>query len=343
MRKGKNISKEQVIAYSDCNHRIIIPLHIPKEDGYYKQSYEIFEMTLESLIKTSLFHAKISVISDACCSSVNSKLYELYEHNQIDELILEHDNIGKVNAILKVLRSTTEPFVTITDADVLFLNNWDAHVFEVFKKFPKAAVVSPTPIFRNHMNYTANIWIDHFFSKRIQFKPVKNPVALERFAQSLGWTSLEQRFKDVIVTLQSFDDSLTAVVGATHFVATYKRAYLKNIPGDASNFKLGGSSEGLYLDQPPYIEDGYRLSTYDNYAYHMGNHLEDWLQEEFRSLHTTDSKKNIALNQPQIIGKSFVKKVVEKLFLRAISNRNNYNYLLRKKGLPKEKIKTFWY
>lgn len=343
MRKGENKSKEQKILQDNCNHRVIMPLHIPNELDYYSQAFEIFEMAILSLKKTSSYNYKLSIIGDNCCEAVNVKLHQLFLEDTIDELILENHNIGKINAILKVLNTVNEDFVTITDADVLFLSDWDEEIFKIFKNFPKAAVVSPTPVFRKQMSYTANIWVDNFFSKKLQFRKVKNPDALEKFAQSLGWTSLENRFKDVIVTLESHDKSTIAVVGAPHFVATYRKEYLRKRPENNAFFKLGGNSEGQYLDKPPFKADGYRLATYDNYAYHMGNKIDSWLSDEYESLLEKDIKKNINL-KPSINPKKLIfKKLIEKLFLKLISNRKYYNYILRKKGLTSEQLKSFWY
>lgn len=343
MRNENNISKEQLISKDPCNHRIIMPLHIPHEEGYYSEAFQIFEMSLISLKKTTIYSCKISVISDACCETVNVRLHKLFVENEIDELILESQNVGKINSILKVLRTVNENFVTITDSDVLFLNNWDKEVFTIFRKFPKAAVVSPTPIFRNHMNYTANIWIDNLFSKRLMFRDVKNPKAMERFAQSLGWNSLENRFKDLIVTIKSRDNSTLAVVGATHFVATYNTKYLKNISKENTMFKLGGTSEIYYLDRPPFEADGYRLTTYDNFAYHIGNQLEIWINEVFNSLQDIQVKQDLKLPTLKKYSKNLLKKISEKLFLRLIAFRFIYNYILKNKGLNNEKLKSFWY
>jgi hypothetical protein len=283
------------------------------------------------------------VISDNCCVSVNGKLQQLFQENSIDELILEKENIGKINAILKVLRTSEETYITIADADVLFLNHWDKEVFAIFNKFPKAAAVSPTPIFRNQMNFTANIWIDYLFSDKLKFRNVKNPMALEKFAQSLGWNSLEPRFKDVIMTLESQDKSTIAVVGATHFVATYNTTFLKNLPKENSVFKLGGNSEGLYLDKPPFDLDGYRLTTYDNFAYHMGNTLENGMELHFNSLDSIERRQDIKEYESSKPSRNFIKIAFVRLFLKIISNRKFYNYLLVKKGLSKEKLKRFWY
>jgi hypothetical protein len=53
-------------------------------------------------------------------------------------LIIEKDLIGKINSILKVLRTAEERLITITDADVLFVNGWEQAVLNVFEAFPKA-------------------------------------------------------------------------------------------------------------------------------------------------------------------------------------------------------------
>jgi len=339
MRKGKNSSKEAVIKTSHVNHRVLIPLYIPFEEAYYLEAFSIFEMCLNSLHNTSTYQFNITVISDGCCETVNDKLYKLFQNNKINELIIEKDNIGKLNAILKVLRSVNEEFVTITDADILFLNDWDKNVFKIFQTFKKAAVVSPIPVFRKQLSYTGNIWLDALFSKKMKFKPVKNPEALERFAKSLGWPYLEDKYKDVIMTLE--ENNVTAVVSAAHCVATYNTSYLKNIPKENTIYKLGGNSEGKYLDNPPYKEDGYRLSTYDNFAYHIGNKKESWLTDIYKSQKADKAKimlPKIEVSEPK---DKPIKSVFIKLFLKSLKIESVYDYFLLKKGLDKEKLKGF--
>ncbi len=339
MRKGINSSKEALIKSSKINHRVLIPLYIPFEKEYYKDAFSIFEMCLNSLLNTSVYALNVTVISDGCCDTVNEKLFKLYQNNKINELIIEKDNIGKLNAILKGLRSVNERFVTITDADILFLKNWDKSVFNIFSTFKKAAVVSPIPVFRKQLSYTGNIWLDLFFSKKMEFRPVKNPEALERFAKSLGWPYLEEKYKDVIMTLQ--EENVTAVVSAAHCVATYCTAYLKDIPKENTIYKLGGNSEGEYLDNPPYQKDGYRLSTYDNFAYHIGNTKDAWLTSIYNSQNESKERKML----PKIVGlkpkHKPIKMVFIKVFLRLLKFKKIYDYCLLSKGLSKEKLKTF--
>ncbi|WP_417557633.1 hypothetical protein [Mesoflavibacter zeaxanthinifaciens] len=341
MRKGINTSKEQIIQASQEKHRIILPLYIPNETDYYTSAFEVFEMCITSLSTTSTYPYLLTVIADGCCTSVTKKLYDLHTNKIIDELIIENRNIGKLNAILKGLRTVTEPFVTIADADILFLNNWDVEVFKVFKMFKKAAVVSPIPIFRNQLSYTANIWLDYLFSSKLKFRSVKNPEALEQFAKSIGWSSLENRFKNVIVTLK--EDDVITVISATHCVATYKTSYLRDLPKMSSMYKLGGDSERKYLDEPPYIKDGYRLSTYDNYAYHLGNSVEDWQRKVYTSLIPVTTKQDlpeIVMREPKM---SVVRTFLKKIFLKLLTYKTIYNFLLLRKGLTRTQLKQFWY
>lgn len=68
---------------------------------------------------------------------------------------------------------------------------------------------------------------------------------------------------------------MNVLIGSGHFVATYKKDIFEEIPS-YFNYKMGGESEG-YLDKIPLKKDYWRLTTADNYAYHMGNVLEDWM------------------------------------------------------------------
>lgn len=342
MRKGANISKDVLLESSVCSHRVIIPLYIPHEEDYYKESYQIFEYCLFSIIKTSVTKLKISVVSNNSCNSVNDKLYALQKQGYIDELIIEKEAIGKVNSILKALRTAEERLITITDADVLFCNGWEEAVVAVFEAFPKAGAVSPVPVFRKQLHLTSNIWWRYLFSKKLSFSPVKNPEAMERFAQSLGWFSLEDRFKDVICTLEGKNNAL-AVLGCSHFVATYKREVFEQLPRNNSKYKLGGDSEFLYTDEPVLKMGGYRLATYDNYAYHMGNHVEPWMQNVYETIAEINSKKEIAFSFKKLKKSTWSYFFTERIFKKIFYFKACYDFLLRKKGLTKEQLKKFRY
>ncbi|MDW8849243.1 glycosyltransferase family A protein [Flavobacterium sp. MMLR14_040] len=337
MRKGKNLSKDILLPVSDSNHRIIIPLYIPEEDGYYKDAFTIFTYCLTSIHKTSFSNIKISVISNGSCNSVNTKLFQLQEEKYIDELIIEKENIGKVNSILKALRTAEERLITITDADVLFDNNWEKEVLEVFNAFPKAGSVSPVPVFRNHFRLTSNIWFDNLFSQKLKFRPVKDPESMTLFANSIGWPWLDIKYKDVIATLKNKQGAI-AVLGSSHFVCTYKKEVFSKMPKSNSIYKLGGDSEYLYTDLPVLKMGGYRLATYGNYAFHLGNVLEDWMIQKMDTLKVENKEAKIFKNLKTIKARPLYYFFTEKVFKKIFYNSIIRNKILTYKGLSKEQI-----
>lgn len=340
MRAGENRSRDKVLNNTSYKHRVVIPLFIPEEKGYYKDAFSIFEMCLKSISKTANSNIAISVISNGSCESVINKLFKLYQQGLINELICETDNIGKVNSILKTLRTCEERFVTITDADILFLNNWEDEVVKIFKVFPKASAVSPMPVFRTQNHYTANIIFDYLFSNKIKFSEVKNPEALTKYAKSIGWAWLDEKWKDVIMTIEDAKTNRKAVVGCNHCAVTYKSEIFKSIPDYNSNYKLGGDSEGVYLDQPGMYYDGYRLSTYNNYAYHLGNKMEPWMLDAFDSLAEGDKKEDAF--KAAILKKSRFKYILKHVIFKKIIARKQVRkwYYLRK-GLKANKVNDF--
>lgn len=340
MRKGKNTSKNEIVDVAPSAHRIIIPLYIPVETEYYKESFEIFEMCLYSLHKTSFSPIKVSVISNGCSNNINTKLTALYIQGYINELIIEKDAIGKINSILKALRTAQERLITITDGDVLFLNNWEQEILKIFKAFPKAGMVSPVPMYRTQYRHTANIWFDYLFSNKLKFRAVKNPEALTRFANSIGWRYLNEKVKDVIASVEAKDGTL-AVIGNSHFVGTYKKEVFEALPKEQSKYRLGGSSEQNYTDSPVLKMGGYRLATNDNFAYHLGNTKEEWMQEQFNLLKKEEkifnSFKELRTLNSSPINYFFTSKIFKKLLFWKPFKKLIY----KRKGLNKTQVNTF--
>lgn len=338
MRKGVNPTKGgKLVVKEPCDHRIIIPLHIPHENDYFKDAFKIFEMCLFSVLKTAQSRVKVSIISNKCSDEVNERLLKLCAANNVDELIIEKEGIGKINSLLKALRTVEERLVTITDADVLFLNNWESEVVKIFKSFPKAGAVCPVPVYRKHLDLTANIWFKYLFSNKLKFSQVKDLNALEMFAKSIGWTYLPEEFGDSIGTLLAKDKTM-AVLGCSHFVATYKSEVFKALPDDNSAYLIDGDSEFLYMDKPVVLSDGYRLATYSNNANHLGNVFEPWMQEKFDNLYQ-EKQRFIDYASLKYLIKSPIKFVLtNKIFKRSIKFKPLLRFILKRKGLTKTQV-----
>jgi len=281
MRIGSNPLKNQSFSQSDYYHQVVIPVYIPSDEGYFKDSFAIFKMCLESLLATVHSKTYITIVNNGSHAGVVAYLNEQFSTHRIHELI-HSDNIGKLNSILKGLAGNPIELVTVSDSDVLFLNGWQSETNRVFAQVPKAGVVGIVPQFTTYTSNSGNVIIDNLFSSKMHFIPVKNKAALVRFYESVGWKP--DYNQDYLATALGItvSDTLQVYVGSGHFVATYKKAIFKDII-TFLGFKMGGGSES-YLDQKPLRYDYWRVTTHDNYAYHMGNSIESWMAPTLASL-----------------------------------------------------------
>ena len=119
MRIGFNPYKDQVLFKSDYLHQIIIPVFIPNQEGYFKDSFAILKLCLDSLLATVHGKTFITVVNNGSDIIVVNYLDSLLKEKKIQELI-HTQNIGKLNAILKGMAGNNIELITIADSDVMF-------------------------------------------------------------------------------------------------------------------------------------------------------------------------------------------------------------------------------
>lgn len=333
MRVGFNPNKDKPQSESEYLHQVIIPVYIPNQEGYFKDSFKIFQLCLESLFSTIHDKTFVTIVNNGSGVFVKYYLDKLLEEGKIQELI-HTQNIGKLNAILKGLVGNDIELVTVSDADVLFLPNWQKETAKVFAYVPKAGVVGIVPQFKTYEANCGTVLFDAFFNKKLKFVPVKNSNALIRFYDSIGWTwKYNQDYLKYNLGLE-IDNYLTVLLGSGHFVATYKKDIFDEII-TCFGHKLGGFSEG-YLDKAPLKKGYWRLTTYDNYAYHMGNTFEDWMQVEYSQEYDKEFPYfNFSKNKTYSRVGYFIK---NRLFIKFISIGWLIKLFVKWKGLPKEMI-----
>lgn len=334
MRVGFNPFKDEPQKDSEFIHQIIIPVYIPNQEGYFKDSFAILKLCLESLWATVHKKTFIAIVNNGSDIIVKEYLDFLLKQNKIQELI-HTDNIGKLNAILKGLAGNNIELVTISDSDVLFLPNWQSETIKVFTNIPNAGVVGIVPQFKMYEQNCGNVIWDNLFSKKLKFIPVKNKEALVRFYDSLGWDrNYNQDYLEYNLGLEISSD-LKVLIGSGHFVATYKKDIFDEIVSYIG-FKMGGTSEG-YLDKSPLKKNYWRVTTHDNYACHLGNTLEDWMlvpQASHAETVQYGFHKNIKLN-PVLY---FIK---NRVFVKFISVKWMKKIFLRYKKLPQSMIRNY--
>ena len=289
MRVGLNPNKDIKIQQSNYNHQIVIPVYIPNSEDYFKNSFTILKLCLESLFKTSHKNIYITIVDNGSCEQVKKYLDDLYYDKKINEII-HTSNIGKINSVLKGIVGHSFKYITISDSDVLFLNNWQKETYQVFNTYEKAGVVGLTPSLKTTYNLTANILLSTIFSKRVTYEKVKNEEAIFLFNKSIGkeasFTSIKDKRYFVL-----HHKNVQACVGSGHYVATYKSDIFETISKN-SEYKM---SNGLkkHIDEKSLKKGYWRLTTHDNFAYHMGNNDEPWM---FETLDNLKSEKSTSID-----------------------------------------------
>ena len=325
MRIGSNPNKDKELQKSEFFHQVIIPVYIPNQEGYFKDSFEIFKICLESLFKTAHSKTYITIVNNGSCKEIKEYLEVLFENEQIHELI-NTTNIGYNNAMLKGVSGQSFSIITTSDCDVLFLKGWQEASYEVFEAFPKAGVVSPTPISKMLRTLTNNVLIENLFSRKMKFRKVIDSQSMIDFAKSINNKNLSKPVHlEKYLTIRN--NECVAMIGASHFIVTYRADIFSKLEKNTP-FVLGGNSDDIF--DVPVMKKGYwRLSTADNYALHMGNVFEEWMKVKLDLLENNTSLKrlsppimNVKINRSMnwlhlhFFSKILFKKPFWKLFLR---------------------------
>ena len=290
MRIGNNEQRNKKVNLGNYFHHVIMPLYIPNLEGYYENSFEVFKISILSLIKTSHDKTYISIISNGSCKEVNDYVADLFYNKKIHDFVIAGP-IGKVNSILRGLAGSNFSLVTISDADVLFLNDWQKATYAVYDAFPKAGVVGIVPNPTLSYYKTANIFRDNLFSKNIKSTKIKNVNGVLKFAESVGQLDyFKSKYADTYLTVSNKD--FKAVIGCGHFVATYRSEIFDLNFIRKTEYVLGGESENDLLDDKALQSNLWRVATEDNYAFHLGNVAEDWAFEQFKNLKDEDKNFN---------------------------------------------------
>jgi hypothetical protein len=168
--------------------------------------------------------------------------------------------------------------------------------------------------------------------RKVKFKKVEIPQNFDDYnlyLRSINWESKNDK-SQLWPIIQK--DNVRAVISSGHQVMTVKRfVFLKYSPTNPSR-SLVGNSEFEYGDEPTDKAGLWRLSTFHNFAYHMGNTLEDWMikklnQNKKNVIKQSDiqvsfnNQKNYNNNKLDTIAYKIKKKFVKKVFLKLYPNK----------------------
>lgn len=220
-------------------------------------------------------------------------------------------------------RNSREKYITLTDADILFTTGWQEKTEEIFYNFSNVGSVSPIPV-REGLFFGTSSVLKQILLRKIKFKSMPIPEnfnAYNRYLESINW-DLEIKEDNKWSVVES--NNCKANIGSGHQVLTIDRDVLfETVPTNPSLTLVGGTSENDYVDFAIDKANKLRLSTYHNYAYHMGNKLENWMVDLQNNNKKTElvvknelHTKSIDLHQNWFFNKYFglKKKIIKKLF-----------------------------
>lgn len=322
MRVGWNPQKLEKHVVLETFHRVILVVFIPNEEGFYKDSFNVFKLSLDSIISSINSSCAITVVNNGSYFKVTELLNAYIVEKKIDTVIHHSNNIGKIDALIGAARGVREQLITYTDSDILFEFGWQENVEKIFNEFPNVGSVSPIPVRKGIFYATSSVLKQILLRKvKFSFEPIpENFDAYNKYLTSINWESENSEAQLwPIITYKSNK----AIIGSGHQVLTIDREILNGYTSNNPSLILvGGDSEYKYVDEPIDYSGKMRLSTYNNYAFHMGNTTEKWMYDILES-----NNKNSIFNV-----KSNLK----------LSQRRSYQYKIKAYRLRKNLIKVLF-
>lgn len=322
MRDGLNPQKRNARVKSTYNHRVVMVVYIPQLEGYYAEMFEIFKLSIESLIKTLPKTSAITVVDNSSCKRVKEYQIELHKDGKIESLILLADNIGKIDAQIGAARMSREPLITLTDCDILFDANWVQDTFEIFNAIPETGSVAPYPSRRSLTYGTFSVQKAILKRKyKLEFEIItENFEHYNKFLESINWKKETNR-NGLWPILKA--KNLKPIVGSDHQVLTLRRDILfSTVPFEPSYTKVGNHSEENYVDLPIDFSRCFRLALNKYRAFHMGNTPEEWMYDKLNAL--SDCSDSLTLKLAQKIQYPVKKEIVFKIKKKIIKNLFKY-------------------
>ena len=157
---------------------------------------------------------------------------------------------------------------------------------------------------------------------------------------SLGWKTVKEKVH-LEKVLAIHKNHVKAISGSGHYSATFRTELLSNLSTDSTNLKAGYEILNKFIDSPSVKNGHWRLCTFKNYTYHMGNHTEPWMSNVVKDLKI--SHKKLTLNKPILkkykpkLPVSLIRGLIRKLFYRTFL----FKYFLIQKGLTKEEAEVY--
>jgi hypothetical protein len=299
MRQGQNPAKKDVPAYQAESLGIATLVYIPMLEGYFAQSWEVFRRHIASLRQYTSEPFNYLVFDNGSCSEVKHELARLHEAGWIDWLVLSEHNLGKTGALNMILAGMPNEWVCFADSDMLFRPGWLDESWKIERAFPNCGMIGAQVIFPDWDVDRGNTAFRQTQDARFHFEQIQPEVwIVEEYCRARGITG-ERREKYASMPLDRVtarESGVQAILGGnSHQQFLARAAVLREVLPLPASLQLS-RKEDTYQDAEIDRRGYLHLTTTVPYLYHMGNSLDEELNDELARLKLPDVGE--AIRQP---------------------------------------------
>jgi glycosyltransferase involved in cell wall biosynthesis len=272
-RYGISPARGRTTSYRPAQVTACVLTYIPELEGFYRHRMEVLRVCLESLIANTKEPYDLLVFDNGSCAEAVDYLQSLKRDGKIDILLLSAKNLGKIGALQVMFHAAPGELVAYCDDDILFYPRWLGAQLTVYDTFPKAGLVSGSPV-RNAVHHASES-----NRKFVETSPPGLQVSQGRWIPEeweRDWAISTGRDpeKYLAETKDQLDVRLTfngvdAYPAANHFqYLAPKEVLVKALPEDWTGQLMGHMIE---LEEAIDRQGVLRLSTTERYVRHLGN------------------------------------------------------------------------
>lgn len=263
--------------------RVITPVFVPDSSEYFADGLRILGKLFDSLEESIDERVRLTVVDNGSRPEVTNFLRERLDRGTIDRLVHNHENRGKVDAVLAELRATYEPVSVVVDADVVFRQGWVDCVLASLAAFPECGMLtlSPTPGWHAASSVVSTAWLT---GARIVATSIADEADMRRFAASIGRQQLEQPVRGGQLAVERGGAAL--IIGFGHFAFAVRREVVDDLPAHPSLSARAGI-DAAFLEIPADRAGWWCLSMPRAAVHHIGNRLDNTDEATIREFRST--------------------------------------------------------
>ncbi len=278
-RIGINPSRGQTLNFSPARTTVAVLVYAPHQGGYFQDRLDVTRLAIESILANTKERFDLLVLDNGSCHEMVAYLESLYDRGSIDYLILSRRNIGKLNALKRIVDAAPGEIIAYTDDDVFHLPGWLEKHLEIIDTYPNVGAVTGFYI-RQRVAISSKSTLA--FVKKEKLDKQRGLLIPrnweEEFLVNSGrtWERYQNEvagIEDVLVEYQG----VKAWVSAHHFQMVCPKTVLQGILDEMLPEEWSDQMMGKMIEMDDLMDSkGYlRFCTYEQTMRLMGNAISD--------------------------------------------------------------------